>query len=133
MKQIYHSYELWEDYKNLMYSDKDLLGKDKLVFKSINLLSNTDLFYDVCKLVVKEWKYSAENNLSNNSKNRKAWLGAACCSYNHKCPEYLTRIAWSLLDKDIQNKANMVAQKIINQYETKNSKVHQGVGEQVLF
>lgn len=133
MTQIYHNYELWEDYKNLMYSDIDLKGKDKLVIKSINLLSDFNEFYNVMQLVVKNWKYSTENNLTNNSKNRKAWLGAAACCYNHKCPEYLTRIAWSLLDKEIQDKANLVAQNIIDEYEKQNSKVYQRLGEQMLF
>jgi hypothetical protein len=133
MERIFHSYELWEDYKNLMYSDRDLLGKDKLVIKSINLLSDVNEFYKVMLLVIDNWKYSCENNLTNNNKNRKAWLGAAACSFNHKCPEYLTRVAWSLLDKKVQDKANNIAQKIIEQYEAKNRKIHQELGTTMLF
>lgn len=133
MKQIWHNYELWEDFHNGMYCDKDLLGKDKLVIHSIILLSDVNEFYKVMKLVVENWKYSCENNLTNKSKNRKAWLGAAACSYNHKCPEYLTRIAWALLDKDIQDKANNIAQKIIDEYEAENTKLCESVGTTMLF
>lgn len=40
--------------------------------------------------------------------------------YIHNTPEYLTRIAWGLLNKDVQQKANNIADKIIIEFENKN-------------
>lgn len=111
MERIYHKYVLWEDHKNGMYNDNDILDKDVMVSKSIELLKSPEKFYFVMQNILKDWKFAVENNLSNRSQNRRAWLGAAACSYNHKCPEYLTRIAWSLLNNDVQKMANNIADK----------------------
>lgn len=133
MQRVYHQYHLWEDYKNGMYKDANIIDKDIHVFKSINLLKDTQMFYDVCVKLIIEWPYSSEENLTNLSKNRRAWLGAAACSFNHKCPEYLTRVAWSLLNELDKQKANIVADKVIKEYEAKNKQIHRSVGEKLLF
>lgn len=133
MERIYHKYEVWEDYKNGMYNDSDVLDKDKLVFESIKLLSSPDRFYNVMDKILKEWVNSCDENLSNKSINRRAWLGAAACSFNHKCPEYLTRIAWSLMNPDKQAQANNLATLIIEKYERKNKGLHKTMGNELLF
>jgi organic radical activating enzyme len=71
--------------------------------------------------------------ISNKYQNRRAWLGAAACMYKHKCPEYLTRIAWGKLDSQTQFKANTIAEKIIKEYERENSRIHKDMGEPMLF
>lgn len=133
MERIYHKYDLWEDHKNGMYNDNDILDKDVMVSKSIELLKSPEKFYFVMQNILKDWKFAVENNLSNRSQNRRAWLGAAACLYNHKCPEYLTRIAWSLLNNDVKKMANNIADKIILEYEAKNKKVRSGMGTEMLF
>lgn len=119
MKQYYAKYTEWEDYKQGMFNVTDILDKDKKVINAINLLSDQIAFYNTCRELVINWPVAANVNLSNKGQNRRAWLGAAACMYRHKTPEYLTRIAWNLLNKDTQEKANLVADKIILEYENK--------------
>ena len=133
MEQIYIEYQKWEDYLSGMYNDNDVIDKDKKVINAINLLSNPNEFYEVCQLIMNNWKNATDVNLSNKNQNRKAWLGAAACNYKYKVPEYLTRIAWGLLNKNVQDKANKIAEKIILEYERKNKQLHSDLGTKVLF
>jgi len=133
MERIFHEYKKWEDYNAGMYSPNDVIDKHIKVISSIELLSNEVDFYAVCKSVMENWVHSTDVNLSNVSQNRRAWLGAAACMYKNNCPEYLTRIAWSLLNKEAQAKANLVADKIILEYEAKNRTIHKDLGEKMLF
>jgi hypothetical protein len=133
VKQVYEHYEKWEDYNNSMYTLKDVIDKDKKVIECINLLSNPEDFYKTCIELIEVWNISTDVNLSNTSSNRQAWLGAAACCFKFQAPEYLTRIAWKLLNKDVQLKANYVADKIIKIYERKNTGLHKNMGEQMLF
>jgi hypothetical protein len=133
MEQIYIKYTLWEDFIAGMYNSNDVLDKDKKVIDSINLLSNPNDFYEICQNILDQWKNASDVNLSNKNQNRKAWLGAAACMYKCNAPEYLTRIAWSLLNKQTQDKANKIAEKIILEYERKNRKIYSNVGKQMLF
>jgi hypothetical protein len=133
MKQIYEHYEKWEDYKSGMYNLNDVIDKDKKVIGAINLLSNQIEFYDSMKKLLNLWKVSVDVNLSNKNQNRKAWLGAAACMFVHNTPEYLTRIAWNLLNKDVQEKANNVADKIILEYERTNFGIYKDLGGEMLF
>ena len=121
MKQIFVNYNYWEDYKAGMFNLKDVIDKDKKINDAINLLSNEELFYNTLKDVIINWKISTDVNLTNTNQNRKAWLGAAACMYKYNVPEYLTRIAWNLLTKEIQDKANLIAEKIINEYQNKTN------------
>lgn len=133
MEQIFEHYNKWEDYHAGLYSLNDVRDKHKKVFGCIELLQNDQYFYAACEKIMKEWPVSSGVNLSNRSQNRRAWLGAAACLLIHQAPEYLTRIAWGLLNKEEQNSANLVADKIIRKYERENSKVHKNLGEPMLF
>jgi hypothetical protein len=133
MKQIYETYEKWEDYINGMYNLSDVIDKDKKVIDSIKLLSDPKEFYSICKKIMHEWKISTDINLSNKNQNRRAWLGAAACMYKCNDPEYLTRIAWGLLNKDVQIKANNIADQIIKEYERKNIGLYTNMGTEMLF
>lgn len=133
MEQIYIEYQKWEDYLSGMYNMNDTIDKDKKVINAINLLSNPNQFYEVCNDLVNDWKNATDVNLSNKNQNRKAWLGAAACMYKYEVPEYLTRIAWGLLNKQVQDSANRIAEKIIQEYEGKNRKIHSDVGTTMLF
>jgi len=133
MKKIYIKYNLWEDYKEGMYSLKKLVNKNELIKLNINLLSNPDLFYNTGIKLIDIWPNSCDENLSNKNINRLAWIGQASCFVNHKSPEYITKKSWKLLDVKTQNKANMVAYKILKHYEKRYNKVHRKMGETMLF
>lgn len=133
INQIYEHYKKWEDYNAGMYTLNDVLDKDKKAIAAINLLSNSEAFYKAIINVKKDWPVSWDVNMSNQSQNRRAWLGAAACMHSCNCPEYLTRIAWNLLNKDVQDLANRIANKFIYEYEKGNFGVHKNMGESLLF
>jgi hypothetical protein len=133
MKQIYEQYQKWEDYNAGMYALNDVRDKDILVFNAVSLLSNPNLFYETMQKLIIDWKVSTDVNLSNKNQNRRAWLGAAACMYKYKVPEYLTRVAWGLLNKEVQDTANNIANKIILEYERQNNGLHKNMGKPLLF
>ena len=131
MKQIYHNYKKWEDYKNGMY-DKPINKEDE-INNAIHVLSNCDLFEDICRKILKEWNIACDVNLSNVNNNRRAWLGQAACCYEYKVCDISTRQAWGRLIDKQRDDANKIADKIIYEYERKNRKVYQGVDQLLLF
>lgn len=120
MKQIYHPYYKWEDFKNGMYQTI-FENEEELIQKAVNLLSNPLEFYTICLFILDEWKIATDVNLSNTGCNRKAWLGQAACCYKNRVPEILTREAWQRLTEEQRNIANEVAQKIIDKYESEEN------------
>ena len=72
--------------------------------------------------MINNWKSSADVHLTNKECNRKAWIGQASCCYYANVPEILTCIAWNQLTEKQQQKANLIAKKIIEIYEKKNKK-----------
>jgi hypothetical protein len=71
--------------------------------------------------MVSEWIYSAEQNLSNSSRNRQAWIGQASCCYKYGVPEHITKYAWRLMSFEQQHKANQIANKVIKIWEDVNA------------
>lgn len=133
MKQIYRPYWEWEDYLLGMYDTSKKENELYLINESKILLKDINMFFNVSLNVINEWKISSDINLSNKNQNRNSWIGQAACFYNHKCPEILTRIAWGQLTDREKLEANLVAKKIIRIYETKNRKIHTGLGNQMLL
>ena len=134
MNRIYHRYELWEDYKAGMYETKISNAMFfELAEKSRKLLSNPDEFFNVAISVLNNWKFASDENLSNKSCNRRAWIGQSACCYKYSSPEICTREAWSKMTVTEQYLADKIADKIIKLYEDKNRKVHQGLGNEMLF
>ena len=117
MKQIFFNYLEWEDYISGMYETVNIIDYEEKINNAKLLLSNENLFYETLKDVLKNWVKSSAVNLTNKQQNRRAWLGAAACMYKFNVPEILTRIAWNSLEENIQNKANLIAEKIIIEYQ----------------
>jgi hypothetical protein len=117
IKQIYHRYEKWEDYKNGMYSLVSVGEVELLVGNAYSLLANPFILKSAMRRVVNEWIISSELNMTNLESNRRAWLGAAACSLIQDVPEYLTRVAWNTLTSHQQTRANDVANQIIDEWE----------------
>ena len=111
-----------------MYDKVDGIAEIILLCKSIRLLRDLEKFYLVGRWVLDLWVISSEENLSNTRANRKAWLGQAACSFNHKAPERVTRKAWKYLTEEEQVKANNIANKLIHLYESKSRKLHKNLG-----
>lgn len=68
------------------------------------------------KEVVKMWPNTILNTFTNNSVNKRAFLGQCACSYKLDCPEYITRKAWKQLTEKQRIMADTVAQQTINEW-----------------
>ncbi|CAB4165180.1 hypothetical protein UFOVP916_64 [uncultured Caudovirales phage] len=117
IRQIYHPYNLWEDYINGMYKFPKQQDEEKYILLAIEMLTNKELFLNTCKEVLINWTISSSVNLTNKQCNRKAWLGQASCNFKYKVPEICTRIAWGKLSIEQQNEANKIAEQVINSFE----------------
>ena len=119
MKRIYHHYCKWEDYPNGFYDNLSGKNKDYLKLKVVELFSSQELTETYMKKVIDEWIYSCEQNLSNDSMNKIAYLGqAACCIYAN-IPSTITMDAWHLVSKENRDKSDMIADKLIKEWEVK--------------
>lgn len=133
MDQIFHPYTEWEDYKNGMYSDKQVEHPLSMKINAKKMLTSPHLFEKTLKNVLEKWPISSDNMLSNKNMNRRAWLGCAACSYYYGIPENITKSVFSSLSEINQGKANKIADKIIKYYENKNKKIREVMGMEMLF
>lgn len=118
IKQKFHHFSKWEDYNNGLF-DSSCERYDEKVKLSIDLLSDQEEFYRVAIDMVSSWVYSSEQNLTDNSINKKAWIGQASCCFNHKAPDYATKEAWWKLSDETKNAANETAAKVIKEWKAK--------------
>lgn len=122
MKKVYYHYKKWEDNLHGMFLLKCDDEQEKLK-KSIWLLSHPETLKKYMILTSTNWVYSAEMNLSNRSMNRQAWMGKSACCLYCGAPEYVTAMAWKSLTDDQRIKANLIADEVISQWESKYEKV----------
>lgn len=118
ISQIFHHYEKWEDWKAGLF-DSVCTRFDEKLNLSKEVLENEELFLEVARDMVSSWPYSSEQNLSDKSMNRQAWIGQASCCFNHSAPEYVTIKAWWMLSEEERKKANAIADIVINEWEQK--------------
>lgn len=116
IKQRFHHFSKWEDYKHGLFDSTCEMYDEKLNL-SAELLSNPKQFYEVAKECLKEWKYSAEQNLSDYSINYQAYIGQASCCFNHGAPSYVTIDAWWMITDKQREDANDVANKVFQEWQ----------------
>ena len=115
MRQRFHPYPLWEDWAAGMYRHEPT-NHDR-VASAGSLLASTTSFLDTSTLVVVEWPYSTEHNLSDLSQNRRAWLGQASAAYRVGASQAETCIAWNTrMTEHERYAANHVADTVINSW-----------------
>lgn len=117
MKQVFHPYTKWEDWKDGLYDLEVVNPREKFIGRSERLLSSVDLLRSAMLLVIHGWPYAAEQNLSNGHRNRQAWLGQAACCLITGATEDLTKEAWHRLSQAQKDAANMVADYVIAVWE----------------
>jgi hypothetical protein len=127
MKQIYHPYQKWEDYKAGMWRKETKENETKLLQVAIDFTGNHILYGEAMIEVIKTWKYACEHNLSNVSINRKAWVGHAACCKAKKLPEYIVRDAWGKLTEEQRILANMMAERAIKMWESEQLSKKQSI------
>jgi len=118
MKQIYHKYELWEDYINGMWRKETKEYDRDMLLPAINFIGDHVKFGRAMIRVVNEWKISCEHNLSNLNVNRRAWIGQAACCLELGLPEYLVREAWKTLTYNQRSLADKRADIAIKTWES---------------
>lgn len=120
MKRIYHHHDKWEEHKYGMWR-KVSPEEEKTFFDwAVTFTGNTELYGAWMMKVVEQWRYSCEQNLSNRSINRQAWIGHAACALANECPEYIVRLAWWQLTEEQRVDANKKADKAIATWEEKH-------------
>jgi protoheme ferro-lyase len=120
MKRIYHHYKFWEDYPAGFYENMSGSVKEEKIKKVIEMFNSEELTSEFMNRVIDEWKYSCEQNLTNESINKIAYIGqAACCLYD-RIPSTVTMEAWSLLSKEVQDRSDKIALEIISKWESQN-------------
>lgn len=115
MIRIYHPYEKWEDWKDGLYGGPASI-EAVLVARCARLLASSRLRGAMLD-VLREYPFSAEVNLSNRSRNRRAWLGQAACCFVCGASEDITKEAWRTLTLEQQNEANAIATEVIAVWE----------------
>jgi len=110
-----------------MYEHSSLKDSDKNVENCIKLLTNNKRFYEAMEKVGREWKCSAETNLTHTNNNRRAWLGRAACCYILRQPENITQEAWIKMSPNQRLDANKMADKYLNYWDNNNE------GQMILF
>jgi len=123
LNRIYHHYEMWEDWKFGFYNNASGGEKEKYKQLALNMFNSKDLTRDNMTRVINEWVCSCEHNLTNNGLNKIAYIGqAACCIYGG-VPSTITMECWSLLSKDVQDRSNLIAQEVLNEWITNNKNI----------
>lgn len=121
-QRIFHTWDKWECQKaGFFKTTVDGMNKEEAENKYAEFLNDTDLFSITLNKVINEWKYSCEQNLTNNSLNRIAWLGQASVCYHLGIPSDF-RTGYFLLSEEEQLKANNTALKYLNKWLVKNGR-----------
>jgi hypothetical protein len=115
IKAIWHPYWKWEESKYNMWGTVE--NKEEYLNNAIEFTGNNELYGKYMGMVVDNWKYSCEHNLSKMNQNRRAWLGQAACALAMQCPEDIVRKAWGFLTDEQRRLANDHADKHIKRWE----------------
>lgn len=106
-EQVFHPYTAWEDWQaGMWHSPGDVLGE---MARSARILRNQAAFLTAAREMLRAWPNSAEQNLTDMSLNRRAWVGQATCCHHAGVPERATRLAWWTLTAAEQAAANQTA------------------------
>lgn len=122
MNRIYHTWDKWECYPSGFFEVRPPKGltEDQCLEMYKTLLLDIDEFKRIMRLIISEWHYSCEHNLTNERMNRIAWMGQASLTYKHRIPARY-RGGYHLLDDDQKKLADDAALEIINEWMVKNN------------
>lgn len=122
VNRIYHHYSKLEENGAGMW--KSFYGEEREEFikKAFVFTGDAELYGSFMLKVIETWPFSCEHNLTCTEMNRQAWIGHAACCLAIGCPEDITRIAWHMLTKDQQDRANLKADEAIKKWEMKCQK-----------
>lgn len=137
MIQQWVQYNDWEDWKNGMWRKLPAIEEEFILATAIEFTGKWIDYGAAMGEVIVEWPKTMVNSLSNNSINRRAFLGHCACQFKLGIPEYITRLAWRELTNQQRFDADKIAEihikNWVKNYEVKNRKVHKGMGNQMLL
>jgi hypothetical protein len=113
MKRIFHPYNKWEDYKNNFYGGRMEYTKDNTLQLYASLLRDLKKFETILSVIIRDWHYSCEHNLTNEGMNRIAYLGQASCALLYQVPHNISMGGYNLLTEE-QKSADAMAQKYLD-------------------
>lgn len=117
--EIWHPYWFWECYQNNMWAMQK--NRHDVIINCATLLSNSNMCRQAMIKAISEFKLSAEHHLTK-QQNKKPWLGQAACNIELNATEEETRIAWCQhMTESSQNKANKIADFLINNWRIDNA------------
>ena len=118
--RIFHPWHLWEDYRYNFYDNCGGVEKEEKSKKVIEFFSDPELTKDCMMYVVKNWRFSMEHNLTNNSLNKIAYIGQCACAYYGNIPYTVTMENWSKLNESTRKTADKIAQECIDVWYKQN-------------
>ena len=116
MIRVFHPFLLWEDYRHNFYGGVAAYPTKDVVELCANILRDTIKLDKTLAIIIKQWKYSCEHNLSNESMNRIAYLGQSACALLLNVPGSVSMGAYSTLTKEEQKLADQVAQTYLDKW-----------------
>lgn len=114
MNRIFHPWTKWECFRAGFFLSPG--GKAKAAedaAKCAAMMRNHDHFERALLGVLRDWPYSCEHNLSNESMNRVAWLGQASGTHEFGCSALSNCSAFVSLTKEEQATANEQARRVL--------------------
>lgn len=117
LTRIYHRYEKWECWKSGFFYDLSGKKKPELIEGIQTLFSSPELTREYMQKAIDNWPISAEQNLTNESMNRIAWLGQAACCIYCGANQMLTMQVWNTLSIENRTEADSIAAELIKTYE----------------
>jgi hypothetical protein len=121
VERIYHTWDKWECYKAGFFEvrpPKHFTDED-CQERYATLLKDIEEFKRIMMIIIEEWVYSCQHNLTNDRMNRIAWMGQSALCYKFGIPARY-RGGYNLLTIDEQNKADEAALEIINVWMLNN-------------
>ncbi len=128
MIRIYHHYLKWEETTSGMW-DVVSADREKVLLKEAVVFTGDAVLYgSFMRRVITEWPISCEQNLTSTSMNQLAWVGHAATALAIRCPEYITRRAWSMLTDQQRIDADAQALDAVREWRhTYTSKSQEGL------
>lgn len=123
MKQIFHPYTEWEDFKNGMWRKVSKIEEERMLPIAIEFTGDHEKYGAAMMEVIKSWVKSCQHNLTDENINQQAWIGHAACCFKLGLPEYIVRAAWGYLTKEQQDKANQMADRAIFQWKAQQKNI----------
>lgn len=131
MNRVFHPYWKWEEHAAGMWQLAPIEQRPGLLEKAVQFTGDAEQYGAAMMRVINEWPNSCEQNLTDTSMNRLAWVGHAACSLQHGIPEDITRKAWAMLTDQQRTDADAKAQKAVDEWCGRYAGKSGGVPEQL--